>query len=521
MRTRDKEGGGRAGGLLLVAWLILFALVSGTVTWLYFYGEQRGPGATAAVPGIVAPIPPPAPKQTAQAPEQTPPAPTAATPPEAQASITLKVPGPPPAATPPAGPQSETPPAEAAKSETAQEGPKAPEPLKAPEPAKAEVTLPEPPKPEPPKVEAPKVETSPSEAAAKEAKPPESEAKVLESKAPEEKPAESKAAGSKPAEVKPEKHTAEKAAEKPPEKAKEIAKAEPEPAKAKEAAPGKSAPEKTQVAALPEPKLSPAPDPNLVEHGREGPLPIIGPDGREPWQVYARPFDQTDKRPRIAVVITDLGLSGAATETAIQQLPGSVSLAFSPYAKGLDQWTNLARAAGHEVLMDLPMEPIDYPEQDPGPYTLLTSIDPRQNLFKMQWLLSRTTGYVGVTNHMGSRFTTSGPDLKPVLDAIKARGLLFLDSRSSDQSIAAKMATDMGMPTTYNSRFIDAEASRDAIDSELDEVEKLAKKTGFAVAMGTAYPVTMERVAAWVPKAEQRGFAIAPVSAMVNKQIAK
>ncbi len=509
MRTRDKEGGS-SGGLLLVAWLILFALVSGTVTWLYFYGEPGGPGATAAVPGIVAPIPPAAPKQTAQAPEQMPPAPAAATPPEAQAPV----PGPPPAATPPAGPQSETPPAEAAKPETPQE------------PPKAEASVPEPPKPEPAKVEAPKVETPSGETAAKEAKPPESEAKALESKAPEAKPAETKAAESKPAEVKPpeakpEKHTAEKAAEKPPEKPKEMAKAEPEPAKAKEAAPEKPTPEKTQVAALPEPKLSPAPDPNLVEHGREGPLPIIGPDGREPWQVYARPFDQTDKRPRIAVVITDLGLSGAATETAIQQLPGSVSLAFSPYAKGLDQWTNLARAAGHEVLMDLPMEPIDYPEQDPGPYTLLTSIDPRQNLFKMQWLLSRTTGYVGVTNHMGSRFTTSGPDLKPVLDAIKARGLLFLDSRSSDQSIAAKMASDMGMPTTFNSRFIDAEASRDAIDGELDEVEKLAKKTGFAVAMGTAYPVTMERVAAWVPKAEQRGFAIAPVSALVNKQIAK
>ncbi len=273
----------------------------------------------------------------------------------------------------------------------------------------------------------------------------------------------------------------------------------------------------TNLAALPEPKLAP-PDPALIERGREGPLPVVGADGRQPWKVYARPFDDSDKRPRIAVVVTGLGLSGAATEAAIQELPGSVTLAFSPYAKNLDQWMTLARTAGHEVLLDLPMEPIDYPQQDPGPYTLLTSIDPKQNLFKMQWLLSRGTGYVGVTNHMGSRFTASGKDLGPVINTMKSRGLLFLDSRASDQSVAAKMAREANMPWALNNRFIDAEASRPAIDARLGEVEEIAKKTGFAVAMGSAYPVTMERVAKWIPEAEKRGFAIAPVSAIANKQ---
>ena len=245
---------------------------------------------------------------------------------------------------------------------------------------------------------------------------------------------------------------------------------------------------------------------------------MIGADGRKPWQVYARPFDESDKRPRIAVVVTGLGLSGAATETAIQQLPGSVTLGFSPYSKNLEQWMNLARAAGHEVLLDLPMEPIDYPQQDPGPYTLLTSIDPKQNLFKMQWLLSRGTGYVGVTNQMGSRFTTSGTDLAPVINSIKSRGLLFLDSRASDQSVAAKLAKDAKMPWAVNNRFIDTEASRPAIDARLAETEEIAKKSGYAVAMGSAYPVTIERIAAWLPEAEKRGFAIAPVSAIANKQ---
>jgi polysaccharide deacetylase 2 family uncharacterized protein YibQ len=469
VRTVDKDDGeGRSGaGPLAIAWLILFAAVSGTVVWLYFYGGEPGTGVTAGIPRIVVPLPP-APGGTA---ETSPPEPA------------------PPAA-------------------------EAPLPETAPPEAVAEVPKIEPPAEPPPAAEPAKPE-APAETAAQEALPPAAQTKPAETKPAEAKPAEAKP--EKPAETKPPQAAPQQAKPGP---AKETPKAEtPAAAPAQESAPPAEA--ETQVANLPPEPKPHALDPALIEQGRQGPLPVIGPDGRQPWQVYARPFDENDKRPRIAVVITDLGLSGAATETAIQQLPGSVTLGFSPYAKGLDQWTNLARAAGHEVLLDLPMEPIDYPDQDPGPYTLLTSLDPKQNLFKMQWLLSRATGYIGVTNQMGSRFTTSGPDLKPVLAAIKERGLLFLDSRSSEQSVAAKMAKESGMAWAYNNRFLDATASRDAIDHQLDEIEKIAKKTGYAVAMGSAYPVTIERVAAWIPKAEAKGFAIAPVSAIADKQPVK
>lgn len=481
MTTSDKDDGRSPGGPLLIAWLIVFAAVAGTVAWLYFYGEQPGAVATAGIPRAVAPIPPSpeqaageAPPQASPAPESPPPAPPAAT----EAAKT------PPAETAPAPPAKPVESVEAKPLET---------------------------KP-PPEAAAPPPEPAPAEAKPSEAKPPEtkpaeaksSEAKPTETKPAEPAPHETKAAASVPA--KPE-------ATKPPPEAEKAKEGE-----APSAPPTGSPPSDEQIAALPSGAAPHAPDPALIEHGRQGPLPTIGPDGRQPWQTYARPFDEKDKRPRIAIVITDLGLSEAATETAIQQLPGSVTLSFSPYAKGLDQWANLARAAGHELLLDLPMEPLDYPEQDPGPYTLLTSLDPQQNLFKMQWLLSRATGYVGVTNHMGSRFTTSGPDLKPVLEQIKARGLLFLDSHSSEQSIAAKLAKDTGMAWAINNRFIDATASRDAIDNELADVQKIAKKSGYAVAMGSAYPVTIERVAAWIPKAEAAGFAIAPVSAIAKKQ---
>lgn len=261
-----------------------------------------------------------------------------------------------------------------------------------------------------------------------------------------------------------------------------------------------------------------APDPALVQQGPSGPLPVIAPDGRQAWQVYARPFDETEKRPRIALIVGDLGLSAAATTAAIQRLPAPVTLAFAPYAHNLNDWIAQARAAGHEVMLQLPMEPLDYPTSDPGPQALLTSLDAAGNLQRLEWVLSRVAGYVGVTNYMGSKFTTSPDNLRPVLTALKGRGLLFLDSRSSQRSVAAKLAKELGMPVAVNNRFVDNEASRAAIDARLDELERIAKATGIAVGIGYPYPVTIERIGAWAQGLPGRGLALAPVSAVVNRQ---
>ncbi|MCE2509588.1 MAG: divergent polysaccharide deacetylase family protein [Alphaproteobacteria bacterium] len=267
--------------------------------------------------------------------------------------------------------------------------------------------------------------------------------------------------------------------------------------------------------------LPPAPDPALVEESQKGPLPAIGQDGREPWQVYARPFDGTDTRPKIAIVVNWLGLSDAATEAAIQELPGGVTLAFAPYAENLTNWVRLARAAGHEVLLNLPMEPLNYPTNDPGPQTLLTSLSPARNLDRLEWTLSRVTGYVGVTNYMGSRFTTSSASLKPVLKALKGRGLLFLDSRSSSRSLVSEVAGEMALPWVANNRFLDNQASRVAIDAELEALEAVARSQGHAVGIGFPYPVTLERLAAWIPTLQKKGFVLAPISAIAQAVPAK
>jgi polysaccharide deacetylase 2 family uncharacterized protein YibQ len=261
--------------------------------------------------------------------------------------------------------------------------------------------------------------------------------------------------------------------------------------------------------------LAPVPQPDLSEVGPAGLLPRVAQDGRQSWQVYARPFDRADRKPRIAIVIGNLGVSGAATEAAIQLLPGTVTLAFSPYSPELDQDIPLARAAGHEVLLTLPMEPIAYPGVDPGPKALLTSVSAAQNLDRLEWLLGRFAGYVGVTDYIGSRLMASDADLRPVLLELHRRGLMFFDSRSVPNEVGGRLAKQLGLPTVENGHFIDYEASRESIDKALVAAEQEARRKGTSIALGFPYPVTIERVAAWARGLPAKGIELAPITAMV------
>lgn len=258
----------------------------------------------------------------------------------------------------------------------------------------------------------------------------------------------------------------------------------------------------------------PATDPALLQQTPGGPLPMIGSDGRQPWRVYARPFDAAEKRPRIALVIYGLGVSIAATEAAIQGLPGAISLAFSPYGDDLRTWIGKARAAGHEALIMAPMEPNNYPAFDPGPQALLTALDPKQNAERLEWMLGRATAYVGVATVMGARFTSTRRQITPVLRALKSRGLMFLDSRGG--GVLSEVVGEIGLPFAASAFFIDEVAARGTIDQRLDELERLARQTGRAIGLGFPYPVTLERVAAWSQKIESRGIVLAPISALAS-----
>jgi polysaccharide deacetylase 2 family uncharacterized protein YibQ len=264
------------------------------------------------------------------------------------------------------------------------------------------------------------------------------------------------------------------------------------------------------------PKLA-AVDPALIQDSSHGPLPRVAEDGRRPWQVYARAFTVDATTPRLALVIAGLGLDRALTLEAIK-LPPEVTLAFSSYAPDLDALVELARDAGHEVMLDLPMEPVTYPTDDPGPNTLLTTLTPSENLDRLETVLGKATGYVGVSGYKGSRFTTTPDALRPILTALAERGLLYLDDKSSNESVAPQLAQQVGLPRAINDRFIDTEATRVLIDASLASVVSDAKAKGAAVALGRPYPVTLQRIAAWLPALAERGVALAPISAVVDQQ---
>ena len=232
---------------------------------------------------------------------------------------------------------------------------------------------------------------------------------------------------------------------------------------------------------------------------------------------YARPVAAPEGRPRIAVVVTGLGPSRAAASAAIR-LPGEVTLGFSSNAADLQKWIDLARAAGHEVILDVPMEPTNDAKAGPGPNPLSTSLPSARNLDRLDWHLGRAIGYVGVTHTVGSRFVTSPDDLRPVLMALKERGVMFLDSRTSGCGVAARLASAIGLPRAINNRLLDARASRMAIDRQLGEIERIARRAGQAVAVGRAFPVTLERIDEWLPTLDEKGLALVPISGVVNRQ---
>jgi len=263
--------------------------------------------------------------------------------------------------------------------------------------------------------------------------------------------------------------------------------------------------------------LRAAPNPALIEKSSAGPLSIFERDEREAWRVYARPFNNPKSKPRIAIVLYGLGTSATASRTAIQGLPGAITLAFSPYADRLTGWVREARTAGHEVMLMVPMEPTNYPQFDPGPQAPLTTLSDKQNIGRLEWILDRSVGYVGVVNYMGSRFTRSHTHMRLVLGALRKRGLLYLESHNAMRHTVGDIARMLKLPFAATNLQLDQAASRLAIDSQLRETERLARRLGHAVAMGFPYPVTLERIGKWAKSVEKRGFVLAPVSAISKR----
>jgi len=252
--------------------------------------------------------------------------------------------------------------------------------------------------------------------------------------------------------------------------------------------------------------LPKAPIAGLFQPGPNGPLPRIAADGRVPAQAYARPFRPNGK-PRVALIVGGLGLNAVTTRAAIERLPPEVTLSFVPYADNLQSWIDQARAQGHEVMLEMPMEPTGYPDNDPGPYTLLADGGADDVAAKMDWLLSRATGYFGVTNYLGDRFASSDTGMNAFLTVLRQKGVAFLDDGSFQRRPGAWSRASAD-------RIIDRTQSPAAIIAALNGLEAQAKLRGSALGTGFSYPVTVEAAARWTAGLEQRGLQLAPASAM-------
>jgi polysaccharide deacetylase 2 family uncharacterized protein YibQ len=259
-------------------------------------------------------------------------------------------------------------------------------------------------------------------------------------------------------------------------------------------------------------------DPRLLEKTRYGMIPVVA-DGLKPFTVYAAEADRAKaaKMPVVAIVVGGLGVGAAKTVDAIMKLPPAVTLAFTPYGADPTKLAERARAQRHEILLQIPMEPFDYPDNDPGPQTLLTSLPPEQNIDRLYWHLSRFQGYAGIANFMGARFVATDAVMQTIIRETAKRGLGYLDDGSTPRSVASSLAAGQAMPFAKADFTIDAVPTSAEIDRTLIKLETLAKERGLAVGVASALPISIERIAAWIKTLDSRGIMLVPLTTVMLK----
>jgi polysaccharide deacetylase 2 family uncharacterized protein YibQ len=260
--------------------------------------------------------------------------------------------------------------------------------------------------------------------------------------------------------------------------------------------------------------LAPASEPQVAA---VAPMPPAFAGNDAAWLRNAVTFAVPHGKPMIAVVLDDVGVARSHAELAID-LPGAVTLSFMTYADGVADMAARARAKGHELMLHVPMQPLDG-DVDAGPHVLAVDQSEQELLKRLAWGLDRFPGYIGINNHMGSRFTQDERGMAVVLAELKRRGLLFLDSRTIGNTVGDKLATRMGVAHVMRDVFLDNEMDEDAVYRKLVETERIAASKGQAVAIGHPHPATIAALRAWIPKAEARGFVIVPLSAVAKQRL--
>ncbi len=253
----------------------------------------------------------------------------------------------------------------------------------------------------------------------------------------------------------------------------------------------------------------------------EAPLPPLA-AAEEPelpdWRRFAALSKETGTAPIIAIVIDDLGHTEREFNRAMS-LGEGITLAFLPYTERMAEFAQRARQRGFEILVHMPMEPTDA-STDPGPNALLTDLSETELMLRLAYNLSRLEGYVGINNHMGSKFSQDRRAMKLVLGELAARGLLYLDSVTIGSTVGEPVATASRMPFASRDVFLDSVAEKGFIEGQLRVVEKIARQSGHAVAIGHPYAETMEVLQRWLPDARERGFEFVPISTVAALECA-
>jgi polysaccharide deacetylase 2 family uncharacterized protein YibQ len=325
-----------------------------------------------------------------------------------------------------------------------------------------------------------------------------------------EKPAEVPVAAPEKVQEKPAEKIEDKAPEKPVEKPAEAADA-PKPEEKTEDKTAKPAGDVVAGAVVPSVSAVRGVNDALTEKSKDGLLPKIAADGTKPWKYYSKSTEYKGDYPVIAIIVTGLGTSKAATEAAIK-LPENITLSFSPYARNVESWATAARVTGHEVMLDLPLQPADYPASDPGPYGLLTDSTPEANEKKLQWLLSRFGAFTGVLTPLNDGFVNDTAALAGLFDAVARRGLIMALSRDVVKNEAHKMLEESDSPVLVADVILDEDLSETSINTRIATLQQRAKERGYAVGVAQNYPITIKQLSALPERFSKEGFMLMPAS---------
>lgn len=265
--------------------------------------------------------------------------------------------------------------------------------------------------------------------------------------------------------------------------------------------------------------LAPIKD-ELTEKLSIGPLPMIAPDGTRPWRYYAKPYALKGSHPMIAIVITELGQAKSVTEAAIK-LPENFTLSLSPYGAQVGAWATSARAVGHEIMVDLPLEPTNYPASDPGPYSLLAGKPMEENAAKLQWVMSRFQGYTGLSTSQNEAYTSDDERLRATLELLRVRGVMLFMPHDLVRKESKTILNESKIAYMIADVVLDEELNESGIGARLTALEKVATRRGYAVGYAHGTPLTLTELQKWAKTAEDRGYTLVPLTYLTNLKFKK